>query len=367
MIKYLDLKKINDSFEPELSQEIQRVVRSGWYLLGNEVKAFEQAFAAYCGTQHCIGVANGLDALILSFRALMVRGDLKPGDEVIVPANTYIASILAISRCGLKPVLCEPHPDNFLMDEDRMESCITSRTRAVLAVHLYGRMDAMDRIARIASDHGLCVVEDCAQAHGAFYKGKRAGAWTDLSAFSFYPGKNLGALGDGGAVTTPDEELAGIVRTLANYGSSAKYVFRYKGMNSRLDELHAAVLNCKLKRLDKDNGRRREIAALYRKEIKNPLVTLPAPDEEEQNNVYHIFPVLCGRRDEFQQFLKEQRVETLIHYPIPPHHQEAYKEWNGDSYPVTEFIHARELSLPISQVMTDEEAQAVVRAVNAFQ
>ncbi len=367
MIKYLDLKRINDSFEPELSQEIERVVRSGWYLLGKETNAFEQAFAAYCGTRYCIGTANGLDALVLSFRALIERGNLAPGDEVIVPANTYIASILAVSRCGLKPVLCEPHPDNFLIDERRIETCITPRTRAILAVHLYGRLAAMEAIGRIASAYGLFVVEDCAQAHGALYMGQRAGAWADLSAFSFYPGKNLGALGDGGAVTTKDEELAGIVRTLANYGSCAKYIFKYKGMNSRLDELHAAVLNCKLKRLDQDNDRRRQIASLYREEIKNPLVTLPAADEEGQNNVYHIFPVLCLRRDEFQQFLKGQGVETLIHYPVPPHRQEAYREWNGHSYPLTEHIHACELSLPISQVMTDEEVREVIGAVNAFQ
>lgn len=365
MVKYLDLKRVNDSFEPELSAEVARVVRSGWYLLGKEVNRFENEFAAYCGTQCCIGVANGLDALTLVLRAWMELEKWEEGDEVIVPANTYIASILAVSRVGLTPILCEPSESNLLIDPVRIEPLVTSRTRAVMPVHLYGQVCPMDEINAVARKYGLKVLEDCAQSQGARYHGVRAGCLGDAAAFSFYPGKNIGALGDAGAVTTDDETLAGKVRVLANYGSGKKYVFDHRGVNSRLDEIHAAVLSLKLKRLDRDNECRRRIARIYLEGIRHPEIRLPQVADREAH-VFHIFPVLCKRRDRLQQFLKEQEVETLIHYPVPPHKQAAYREWNGLSLPVTERIHEQVLSLPISQVLTDAEADLVIGALNRF-
>lgn len=365
MINYLDLKRVNDSFEPELSAEVARVVRSGWYLLGKEVARFEDEFAAYCGSRYCIGVANGLDALTLVLRAWMELGEMEEGDEVIVPANTYIASILAVTRTGLKPVLCEPSGRSLLIDPERIGALVTKRTRAVLPVHLYGRVCPMDEINRLARRHGLKVLEDCAQSQGARYRGVRAGHLGDAAAFSFYPGKNIGALGDAGAVTTDDETLAGMVRMLANYGSGKKYVFDYRGINSRLDEIHAAVLSLKLKRLDRDNECRRRIARIYFDEIRNPEIVLSEVASGEEN-VFHVFPVFCKKRDELQRYLKEEGIETLIHYPVPPHKQAAYKVWNALSYPVTERIHEQILSLPVSQVMTDEEACRVAVALNRF-
>lgn len=365
MVKYLDLKRVTDSFEPELSNEVQRVINSGWYLQGREVARFEAEFAEYCSTEYCIGVANGLDALTLVLCAWMEMGKMKPGDEVIVPSNTYIASMLAISRCGMVPVLCEPDERSLLLDESRIEALITSHTRAILPVHLYGQVCKMNEINRIARKHNLMVLEDCAQSQGAVYDGKRAGNLGDAAGFSFYPGKNIGALGDGGAVTTNDEELAATVRALANYGSEKKYIFRYKGINSRLDEIHAAVLSLKLKRLDEDNKRRRKVAHMYLEEITHPKITLPVV-RDWQAHVFHVFPVLCEDRDTLQQHLKKLGVETLIHYPVPPHKQDAYREWNRCSYPVSEFIHERILSLPLNQVVTDEEARIVIEAVNCF-
>lgn len=365
MVKYFDIKRITDSFEPELSQEVMRIVGSGWYLLGKEVEQFETAFAGYCGVDYCIGVANGLDALTLILRAWMEMGEIKTGDQVIVPSNTYIASILAVSRCGLEPVLCEPSEETLLIDETLIESLITSRTRVIMPVHLYGRLCEMDEINRIASKYGLKVLEDCAQSQGAIYKGKRAGNLCDAAAFSFYPAKNIGALGDAGAVTTNDKELAELVRILANYGSGKKYVFNYKGVNSRLDELHAAVICLKLKRLDDDNDRRRVVARQYLAGIDNPLIILPTVSDWNAH-VFHVFPVMCESRDVLQQYLKEQGIETLIHYPIPPHKQYAYREWNERSYPISESIHKDILSLPVSQVLTDEEVQEVIEAVNHF-
>ena len=365
MIKFLDIKRITESFEPQLSAEVQRVVSSGWYLLGDEVEKFEKAFAEYCDSTYCVGVANGLDALVLILMAWCEMHGWSEGDEVIVPANTYIASILAISRAGLTPVLCEPHEDDALIDVDRLEGLLTSRTRAIMVVHLYGQVCDMDAVRPFARQHGLKVIEDCAQAHGALYKGARVGALADAAAFSFYPGKNLGALGDGGAVVTSDRQLARTVRTLANYGSREKYVNQYLGMNSRLDELQAAALNVKLRRLDADNDRRRQIARRYIKQMNNPLVQMPCV-HTWLGHVFHLFTVRCERRDELQKYLSSRGIQTLIHYPIPPHKQEAYSEWNYLLLPITERIHSQILSIPISPVMTDEEVKEIIESVNSF-
>lgn len=365
-VKFLDIKRITDSFEPQLSEEVTRVAQSGWYLLGEEVKRFEQQFAAYCDNTHCVGVANGLDALTLILMGWRELHGWQEGDEVIVPANTYIASTLAVSRAGLTPVLCEPNEEDALIDTSRIEPLVTPRTRAVMAVHLYGQVCDMEAVNAVARRHGLKVMEDCAQAHGALYKGARVGTLSDAAAFSFYPGKNLGALGDGGAVVTGDRDLARVVRSLANYGSAVKYVHDYKGLNSRLDELQAAVLSLKLKRLDADNDRRRKIARRYIRQISNPQVHLPQV-HSWLGHVFHLFTVRCERRDELQAWLGTQDIRTLVHYPIPPHRQKAYAEWAGISLPVTERIHREVLSLPISPVMTDEEVQRVIEAVNGFE
>lgn len=366
MISYLDLKQINDSFEPELSDTVTRVVRSGWYLLGEEVRNFERKFADYCGVSYCVGTGNGLDALTLIFMAYVSMGRMQKGDEVIVPANTYIASILAVLRAGLTPVFCEPHPDTCNIDPDRIEKLITVRTKAIMAVHLYGRVCEMDSINEIARKHGLKVVEDCAQSHGVLYKKeKRAGALGDAAGFSFYPGKNLGALGDGGAVTTQDEKLAAKVRALANYGSAVKYVNIHKGINSRLDELQAAVLSLKLNRLDEDNDKRRKIAERYINEIHHPEISLPCV-EDFSSHVFHIFPVFTIRRETLQLYLKNNGIQTLIHYPIPPHRQEALKEYGNLSLPITERIHAEELSIPISPLFTKEEVDYIIETINSF-
>lgn len=366
MIKYLDLKQITERYEPALSQAVARVVASGWYLLGNEVKRFEERFAAYCGTNHCIGVANGLDALSLIFRAYIEMGVMQEGDEVIVPANTYIASILALSENRLKPVLVEPDEVRYNIDPQKIEAAITERTRAILVVHLYGQACDMEPIQEIASRYGLKLVEDAAQAHGAYYQGKRCGALGDAAGFSFYPGKNLGALGDGGAVTTSDEELATIVRRIANYGTSRKYINDYKGRNSRLDEIQAAVLSVKLEQLDADTQVRRDIALRYRKEITNPAIRLPKVANEEEH-VWHIFPILTEKRDALQVYLREAGIETLIHYPVPPHQQQAYREWNHLEYPISERIHREELSIPLHPALRDEEVTAIIDALNAWQ
>jgi dTDP-4-amino-4,6-dideoxygalactose transaminase len=365
VIPFLSLKDVNDSFEPELSNRIREVVASGWYLLGNENKAFQKEFANYCGVMHCIDVANGLDALILILRAYKELGFMQDGDEVIVPANTYIASILAISANNLVPVLVEPDIETYLIDTTKIEEKITKKTRVILVVHLYGRAVDMDKVSALARMYNLKVVEDAAQAHGALYNGKRTGNLGDASGFSFYPGKNLGCLGDGGAVTTNDTVLSEVVRTLANYGSQKKYVNKYKGQNSRLDELQAAVLIVKLKRLDYDNQRRRGIARYYRNEIKNPNIILPQVVDEIQH-VWHIFPIRSSHRDHLQKYLTDNGIQTLIHYPIPPHKQEAYKEWNDLSLPITEKIHREELSLPMSPVMPFEEAKTVIEVLNGY-
>lgn len=365
MIPFLSLKDVNDSFEPELSARITEVISSGWYLLGRENEAFESEFASFCGTKHCIGVANGLDALILILRAYKELGEMKDGDEIIVPANTYIATILAVSANNLIPVLVEPDINTYLIDPDKIEEKITSRTKGIMPVHLYGQTVDMDRINLIAGKYGLKVIEDSAQAHGAYFGNKKAGNLGDASGFSFYPGKNLGCLGDGGAVTTNDGILAETVRTLANYGSKMKYVFNYKGSNSRLDEIQAAALRIKLRRLDEDNNARRNIASVYRSQIKNSRIILPET-VNENSHVWHIFAVRCLERDSLQNNLKEKNIQTLIHYPVPPHKQDAYKEWNSLSFPITEKIHSEELSLPISPVMTRAQAEEVCTALNSF-
>lgn len=365
MIKYFDLQRISESFEPELSETVVRVTRSGWYLQGEETRAFEEAFAGYCGTRYCIGVGNGLDALTLIFMAYRELGEMQPGDEVIVPANTYIASILSVVRAGLKPVFCEPSFDSCNIAPEAIETLINFRTKAILPVHLYGRCADMQPILNIAASYRLKVVEDAAQSHGAVYHGKRTGNLGDAAGFSFYPAKNLGALGDGGAVTTNDQQLAAMIRSIANYGSSAKYVHLCKGINSRLDELQAAVLRLKLARLDVDNERRRNIACRYLDGIKNPLLTLPSVDDWKQH-VFHIFPVFSSCRDRLQAFLAAEGIQAQIHYPIPPHKQEAFIEYSSLSLPVTERIHREELSLPMSPLMTDEEVDTVIAALNRF-
>ena len=376
MIHFLDLQKVTEKYSDEIHAAVSRVVDSGWYLQGKENERFEQHFAEYIGTKCCVGCANGLDALIWIFRAYVEMGVMQPGDEVIVPANTYIASILAITENGLKPVLVEPRLETLEIDDNRIEEAITERTKAILLVHLYGRCAYTEKIGEICKKHGLKLVEDNAQAHGTHFTSrssflvprssfKKTGSIGDAAGHSFYPGKNLGALGDGGAVTTDDEELANAIRALANYGSTAKYVFKYKGRNSRLDEIQAAVLDVKLRHLDEDNAHRQQIANYYYDHIENPLIHLPKrlPDA---NNVYHIFPILCEKRDDLQAYLAENGIQTLIHYPIPPHKQECYREWNHLSLPVTEQIHQQELSLPISPVMTMDEAEAVANILNRF-
>lgn len=372
MIKFLDLQKVTQKHGAEISAAVQRVVDSGWYLQGEEVKRFEDNYAYFIGTSHCIGVANGLDALIWIFRAYIELGIMQPGDEVIVPANTYIATILAITENGLKPVLCEPKADTLEIDDEQIEKLITPRTRAIAIVHLYGRIAYTEKIGLLCKKYNLKLVEDCAQSHGCKYTdGTVTGAIGDAAGHSFYPGKNLGALGDGGAVTTNDAALADAVRALANYGSQRKYVFKYAGRNSRLDEIQAAVLDVKLKYIVEDNLQRKKIAHHYYRNINNPLVTLPdlLPDEQ---NAYHLFPILVakGRRDDLHDYLEQHGVGTVCHYPIAPHKQECYvkSSWNIPqlSLPITERLADEELSLPISPVMTEEEASEVVKLINAF-
>ena len=365
MIKFLDLQKVTAKYADEIHEAVCRVVDSGWYLQGAEVKKFEQDYAHYIGTPHSVGVGNGLDALTLIYRAYIELGVMKEGDEVIVPANTYIASILAITENGLKPVLVEPNLETLEIDDTKIEAAITERTKSILIVHLYGRCAYTQRIGDICMKYHLKLVEDNAQAHGCMFEGRRTGSLGDAAGHSFYPGKNLGALGDAGAVTTHDEALADAIRALANYGSQKKYVFKYKGRNSRLDEIQAAVLNVKLRHLDEDNAHRQAIANYYYSHIAHADIRLPFHLNDE-NNVYHIFPILTKRREELQQYLAAHGVQTLIHYPIPPHQQECYQEWVSESYPITERIHREELSLPISPVMTMEEAEEVVKIVNAF-
>lgn len=365
MIKYLDLKAVTNLHEEEILHAVDDVVRSGWYLRSEANERFERDYANYIGTRHCISCGNGLDSLTLILRAYKEMGVMSDGDEVIVPANTYIATILAITDNGLRPVLVEPRLDTLQIDDSLIEQAITPRTRAVMIVHLYGRCAYTERIGELCHSYGLRLIEDNAQAHGCTYQGKRTGALGDAAGHSFYPGKNLGALGDAGGVTTDDDELADTIRALANYGSSRRYVFDMVGRNSRMDEIQAAVLDVKLKYLDEENQRRRDNAHYYIQHISNPAVSVPSEDYW-QNSVFHIFPLLSPRRDDLKQYLLDNGVQTDIHYPIPPHKQQAYKEWNEMSLPITERIHCDELSLPVSQVVTDEERKKVVELINKF-
>ena len=365
MVKLLDLQAITAMHGDEYKKVVDRVIDSGWFLQGKENNQFEMDYAKYIGTDHCIAVANGLDALYLLMRGYKEMGFMRDGDEIIVPANTYIATIISITRNNLVPVLVEPTWENLEIDIDQIESAVTPKTKGVMIVHLYGRVAYNEKLGNICKKHGLKLMEDCAQSHGCAWNGVKTGALGDAAAHSFYPGKNLGAFGDAGAITTNDAGLASVIRALANYGSQKKYVFKYIGLNSRMSELDAAVLDVKLKYLDEDNAQRQKLAAYYYEHIDNPLITLPARIADE-NNVYHQFPILCERRDELQEYLKENGIQTLIHYPIPPHKQECYTEWNERSFPISEKIHAQELSIPMNQVVSEKEAEEVVRVLNAF-
>lgn len=371
MIKFLEIKAINDSFEPELSQSIKRVLDSGWYLQGNEVKSFEEEFLNYIGTKHCIGVANGLDALRLILKAYIELGIMREGDEIIVPANTFIATVLAITDNRLKAILVEPSLSTYNIDPYKIEEKITTRTKGIVMVHLYGLSAMHPEIGRLVNKYNLKLIEDNAQATGAYYEGKRTGSLGHASGFSFYPGKNLGCLGDGGAVTTDDYDLASVIRALANYGSKTKYLCDYQGLNSRLDEIQAAILRTKLPRLDADNQRRREIAQLYIDNIKNPTIILPIINHKSSiinNNatVWHLFVIRTTNRNKLQNYLTENGIQTLVHYPIPPHQQQAYKGWNKLNLPITEKIHKQVLSLPIGPLIMDEEVIYIAEKINNF-
>ncbi len=363
MISFLDLKAINTQYRDELVAAATRVIDSGWYIQGTEVKAFEEEFAEYCGSKHCIGVANGLDALTLTLRAWKEMGKLKEGDEVIVPANTYIASILTITENRLKPVLVEPDEVTFNLCPDKTAVAITPKTKAIVAVHLYGQISPMPELMQMADERGLLVLEDAAQAHGASIKGRKTGSWGHAAGFSFYPGKNLGALGDAGAVTTDDEALAKTIRALGNYGSHKKYENLYQGVNSRLDEIQAAMLRVKLRHLDHEIESRRNVAEYYLKHIDNPEIQLPAAANRE-GHVWHLFVIRSAMRDELQQHLAKQGVQTLIHYPVPPHRQKAYSAFSSSSLPLTEEIHRSVLSLPMGPHLTMQQVKQAVNAAN---
>ncbi len=365
MIKFLDLQALTHKYHDEIHEAVKRTVDSGWYLLGKETQQFEQYYAAYIGVEHCVGCANGLDALLLMFKALVLQGRLKEGDEILVPANTFIATIHGITENGLRPVFVDARDDNGQLDEALLSAALTPRTRALLLVHLYGQCAMTQAIEDFCAKHNLLLLEDNAQAHGCLYGTRRTGSLGTAAAHSFYPGKNLGAMGDGGAVTTNDATLAALVRQLGNYGYSEKYICPEIGRNSRLDELQAAILDVKLRHLDADIEARRNIADYYRDHITNPLISLPRISERTAH-VYHLFPIRTKHRDALQKHLRERGIETLIHYPIPPHKQQCYSMFNALSFPVTERISAEELSLPISPVMTLDEAQIVVDAINDF-
>lgn len=361
MIKFLDLEKINNRFRAEMDARIKEILDTGWYLSGKWNDVFATHFAAFCGVKHAVGVANGLDAI-----NLIIRGyGFGAGDEIIVPANTYIATILAISENGCTPVLVEPDINTYNIDPDKIEEKITSQTKAIIVVHLYGQAVQMDKIWALAKKYNLKIIEDAAQAHGAIYHGRRVGNLGDAAAFSFYPGKNLGALGDAGGVTTNDSELFARIKAIANYGSDRKYHHIYKGVNSRMDEIQAALLDIKLPYLDSDNTRRREIARYYRENIKNPKITLPKTYDEDAH-VWHVFALRCENRDKLCEYLTENGIQTNIHYPTPPHKQGAYAEWNRQSFPITEEIHRTIMSIPMSPVMTDEEVKTIVDLINNF-
>ena len=369
MIKFLDLQKINHQYQEQFQQKMKLVLDKGWFILGDEVKTFESNFADYCGSNHCIGVGNGLDALVLIFKGYIQLGKLQKGDQVIVPANTYIASILAILQADLVPVLVEPKLETYNINPDLIQGKITSKTKAILAVHLYGQLAEMEAINAIAKQNNLLVIEDAAQSHGAVSNHKKAGNLSDAAAFSFYPGKNLGALGDAGAITTNDDALAKVIFAMRNYGSEQKYHNEYIGVNSRLDELQAAFLNVKLPNLDKENNIRQSIAKRYLAEIKNEKIILPRWDLSG-NHVFHLFVVRTSDRDRLQSYLKHNNIETLIHYPIAPHKQKAFASetsgWSSLSYPITEKIHQEVVSLPISPVMTNDEVDYIIKILNQY-
>lgn len=366
MIPFLDLKSLNAQYNQELKDAASKVIDSGWYIMGQELKAFEQEFASYCGVKHAIGVANGLDALILVLRAWKELGKLKDGDEVIVPANTYIASVLAISENKLKPVLVEPDEHTYNLCPLKVQAAITDKTKAILPVHLYGLISPMPELMAIADKYNLLVLEDCAQAHGATISGKKAGSWGHAAGFSFYPGKNLGALGDAGAITTNDDELAHILCAIRNYGSHKKYENLYLGVNSRLDEIQAAMLRVKLKYLDKEIEIRRNIAEHYLANLQLSGLVLPHVTNRE-NHVWHLFVLQHESRSSLIEYLSENGVQTLIHYPIPPHKQQAYKEYNYLSLPVAEKIHNQVFSIPIGPTLAENEMRQVIQVVNNFQ
>lgn len=364
MIKFLDLQKINLAHQQEIEENILRVFRSGWYLLGEEVKIFEKNLSQYIGSSCAVGVANGLDALRLILRAYIELGIMKKGDEIIVPANTYIASILAISDNGLVPVLVEPDISNYNIDITKIEEKITAKTKGILIVHLYGRVVFSEELRQLSKKYSLKIIEDNAQAIGAEWNGIKTGNLGDAAGFSFYPGKNLGALGDAGAVTTNDEKLSQTIRTLANYGSNQKYVNIYQGLNSRLDEIQAAVLNVKLKYIDEENEKRKQIAQQYVTEIKNSKLILPEIPKDKKQHVWHLFVIRTKEREKLQNYLQNKGIQTMIHYPIPPHKQVAYQEWNQQSFPISEKVHNEVLSLPISPVVELYEAEKIVKAIN---
>ena len=364
-IPYLDLKAVTAQHEEEIQRAVAEVVGSGWYLQGEAVRRFEQHFAEYIGTPYCIGVANGLDALTLTLKAYKALGRIKEGAEVIVPANTFIATVLAITENGMKPVFADVDEETLEMTAKAVEKAMNRQTGALMMVHLYGRCTYNEQVATLCQEHGVLLIEDNAQAHGCKYRERKTGSLGNVGCHSFYPGKNLGALGDGGAVTTDDEELAETLRAMANYGFEKKYVARYQGRNSRLDEVQAAVLDVKLQYLDEDNRKRQDLARTYYNYIDNPLVRLPQK-MDDKNNVYHIFPVFTEHRDELQAYLQKQGIQTLIHYPIPPHQQQCYAAYNHLQLPVTEKLARQELSLPLNQVMTEAEARYVVSAINSF-
>lgn len=365
MINFLDLQAINSQYQQELKDACARVIDSGWYIMGNELAQFEAEFAAYCGTKYAIGVANGLDALILTIRAWKELGKLKAGDEIIVQANTYIASVLAITENGLVPILVEPNPTTYNLEPEIVRKAITAKTKLILPVHLYGQISPMQEIMALAKEFNLLVLEDCAQSHGAEINGKRAGNWGDAAGFSFYPGKNLGALGDAGAITTNDNELAQTLKALRNYGSDKKYENLYQGVNSRLDEIQAAMLRVKLRHLEAETARRQQIAKTYRLGINNPRITLPQV-ADELTHVWHLFVVRCEQREALQQHLMSHDIQTLIHYPIPPHKQQAYSKYFTVCLPLTEIIHGQVLSIPLDPTMSDESVAQVIRAMNLF-
>ncbi|GKW33396.1 DegT/DnrJ/EryC1/StrS family aminotransferase [Pectobacterium versatile] len=365
MINFLDLKLVNRQYHQELKDACARVIDSGWYISGNELSHFENQFSLYCGARYAIGVANGLDALNIVLRAWKELGKLKDGDEIIVPANTYIASILAITENKLKPILVEPNPQTFNISPYSVNNAITAKTKVILAVHLYGQLAPMEDLIQIARRNNLLVLEDSAQAHGAHISGKKAGNWGDAAAFSFYPGKNLGALGDAGAITTNNTELRDTITAIRNYGSHEKYQNIYKGLNSRLDEIQAAMLSVKLSYLEKETLRRQKIANYYLQEIKNPKIKLPFV-QFQSAHVWHLFVIRCQKRDDLIKYMYDNEIQTLVHYPIPPHKQDAYNEWRDLSFPVTEKIHDEVLSLPISPVMTNDEIKRVVEVINAW-